>query len=1569
MTRQSVRVALIYALFGVIWIFGSDRLAHVLLPQYEEHVLAQTTKGIFFVLSSAILIYFLLCRELASQQRLHLRANTAESRLRQVTEQASDLFYVYDMLPQPHFTYVSPSCLKITGYSVEEHYADAQLGFKLVHPDDRHLLENLGDSAKGPVTLRFIRKDGKTIYIEQNNVAEYGADGKMVSISGIGRDVTTAELARQNLELLNQAHTVLWQINRLIVRGHDEKGIYAEACRIPFSSQDFSLVWIGLVDRQNNRVTLHCSEGSKDNYLEGLNITLDDTPTGRGPSGRAARFGEACCSTDIATDPIMLPWRDKALANGFRSSGAFPIKVDGEVVAVWTLYSPIANYFSWQIQSLYQQLAGDISFALQSRKVENERSRLQFEIKESKDRYARLVDQLPVIVYQITRAANGKYALDFLSNNALNLFAIRPEDLLPEIIGQFNFIHPGDREIFHEAQRKTIENLSRFDWRGRITTETGVKYVRMHSMPESLPDGSIRWNGIIEDETALVDAKAESQIAQERWKFALKATGDGLWDWNTVTDEVYFSPTLPGMLGYTPDEWGTTLSAWESRVHPDDRENARRAIQDHFDGKSETYRCEMRMRCRDGSYIWILDRGQVIDRDTDGKPLRMIGLHKDLTREIVIRDEIAAREDYLNTIIAQAPVGIAITATETAAMISANPRFCAILGRNEQELLKLNWKDLTHPDDIEANEVYLAEMIAGRSKGFVMQKRFLRPDGAVVWAKLTVAELSRQPDQSAAHIAIIEDLTESIEREERLRKVFDESPIGIAIIDSDTAAIVSANPTYAKITGRTIAELQHLTWKDFTYADDITADQAMMDELNAGKRHSFQMKKRLLKPDGTLFWIRMSVAKLSQYHGARRIHVCMVEDIDSLVAGEQALNASLSMLKMAQEVAHLGSWELDYQTGKMHWSDEMYRIFEVDRSTPEDALADLIISRCHPDDRERLVLARRTPPTADRPREREYRILSPRGDMRHIFVHDAETTKDDHGNVVSLSGIAQDITERREAERLMRLHAAVIEHTRDGVVITDPTPRIVSVNAAYTAITGYSAEEAIGKNPNIVASGRQHKLFYADLWAELKLTGKWQGELYNRRKNGEVYPQISTIDTIYDANGKVQYYVGVFSDISRLKKSQQSFEKLAHYDILTGLPNRLLVTNRLSHAIETAKRADQMLAVIFLDLDHFKNVNDSLGHEVGDELLISVAGRLRKRLRAEDTVGRLGGDEFLIIAENVQSPTGAAIIARDLLAALAEPFALSTGHSIYTAGSLGICMYPTDGSTTAELVRNADAALYRAKSEGRNAFRFYTNDLTALAKRRLELEAELRRAINNREMTVVYQPVVDIETGEVVGAEALCRWLNKDGQQVSPAEFIPIAEDTGLIVPLGMFVLESACRQAALWARQNRRFRKMAVNVSVRQFQESDWQRQFSENLAETRLPKGLLEIEITESALMQKGNEALAVLQYFKEAGIRVAIDDFGTGYSSLSYLQRFSVDTLKIDQSFVRELAHDPATMQLVRTIIAMARNLNLTILAEGVETEEQLLFLRAEGAGQYQGFLKSPGVPASDFEKRFL
>ncbi len=567
------------------------------------------------------------------------------------------------------------------------------------------------------------------------------------------------------------------------------------------------------------------------------------------------------------------------------------------------------------------------------------------------------------------------------------------------------------------------------------------------------------------------------------------------------------------------------------------------------------------------------------------------------------------------------------------------------------------------------------------------------------------------------------------------------------------------------------------------------------------------------------------------------------------------------------------------------------------------------------------------------------------------------------GEFARIAGIA---VARVRADTTLRQAATVFESTREGVVITDLTPRILTVNRAYTEITGYTLEDVRGCNPGMLKSGRQDDAFYQTMWASLQASGHWQGEIWNRRKNGEIYPQLLTISTVYDSEGEASHYVGVMTDISQLKQSEARLEHLAHYDPLTDLPNRLLLQSRLEHALERAERYRQRVGVLFLDLDRFKNVNDSLGHPVGDELLEGFAKRLRARLREDDTFGRLGGDEFLLLLENLDRPEEAAGVAQTMIQLLEHPFLLPSGHEVYVSASIGISLYPDDGSSTTELIKNADVAMYQAKEQGRNTASFYTPTLTIAVRERLEMESRLRRALANGEFLLHYQPQVDARGEVMIGCEALVRWNSPEEGMISPLRFIPLAEETGLIVPLGEWVLRTACAQARAWLDAGHEPLVMAVNLSGRQLRQGDIVPRVARILEETGLPAAQLKLELTESMIMGHGEQAVGLLRSLKALGLRLSIDDFGTGYSSLAYLKRFPIDELKIDQSFVRDIPHDVNDTEIAATIIAMARILKLSVVAEGVETVEQRDLLASQGCEGFQGYLFSRPVAADDFAR---
>jgi diguanylate cyclase (GGDEF)-like protein/PAS domain S-box-containing protein len=570
----------------------------------------------------------------------------------------------------------------------------------------------------------------------------------------------------------------------------------------------------------------------------------------------------------------------------------------------------------------------------------------------------------------------------------------------------------------------------------------------------------------------------------------------------------------------------------------------------------------------------------------------------------------------------------------------------------------------------------------------------------------------------------------------------------------------------------------------------------------------------------------------------------------------------------------------------------------------------------------------------------------------------------DHKLIETVAHYAALTIDRKRAETQLKLAAKVFEQSQEGFMITDARRRIVKVNPAFTAITGYTEQEAVGKSAGILSSGRHDREFYRNLWETIRSQSFWQGEIWNRRKNGEIYPELLNVSVVRDSFGNVSEYVGVFADITQLKASEAQLEFLAHHDTLTSLPNRLRLFFRLEHSIETAKREGEQLALLMLDLDRFKDVNDSFGHLAGDLLLQMVANRLVNRVRDIDTVARLGGDEFTVVLENISRPEDAARIAQAIIDDLGEPWSIPNTGEVLIGASIGISLYPQHGHTPELLLQQADAALYKAKEGGRNRFAFYSNEFTEAARRRIDMEARLRRALLQNELLVYYQPQIDIATGEIVGAEALVRWQDPIEGLILPNHFIPVAEQTGLIQAVGAWVLKETCRQGKEWLDKGLKPISLAVNVSQHQIRQSDINTLVADVLRETGFPAAQLELELTESGLMERQTDAIEILMNLRKQGVRLAIDDFGTGYSSLAYLKRFPLNVLKIDKTFIDDIPDQQYDMEIAATIIAMGHILGFKVLAEGVETPAQLAFLKEKGCDLYQGFLVSHPLPAAEF-----
>ncbi|MDP2795042.1 MAG: EAL domain-containing protein [Sulfurisoma sp.] len=678
---------------------------------------------------------------------------------------------------------------------------------------------------------------------------------------------------------------------------------------------------------------------------------------------------------------------------------------------------------------------------------------------------------------------------------------------------------------------------------------------------------------------------------------------------------------------------------------------------------------------------------------------------------------------------------------------------------------------------------------------------------------------------------------------------------------------------------------------------------------------------------------------------------------ERLTRESAALRDSEAHLNRAQAVAHIGSWHLDLGHKLLHWSPETYRIFGVKPGTPVSY--EIFLELVHPDDRDAVDHAWRAA-VAGASYDVEHRIVVDDG-IKWVQER-SELEFDAGGRLLHGVGTVLDITGRKQAEDRLRLAGSVFENTHEGVTIADAAGNILDVNPAFCEITGYSREEVLGRNPRILNSGRQGPEFYEAMWQAILGRGYWRGEIWNRRKDGDIYPEFLTVSAVRDAHGAVSHFVGVFSDITQLKQHERRLERMAHYDALTGVPNRVLLADRMHQAIAQTLRAGHLMAVCYLDLDNFKPVNDTHGHEAGDRLLVEMAQRLKDCLRGGDTVARLGGDEFVLLLPELEQIEECEAVLGRVLEAAARPVIVA-GQSVNVSASIGLTLFPFDDADPDTLLRHADQAMYQAKQAGRNRYHLFDAEHDRRARAHHEALGRVEEALRQREFVLHYQPKVDMRLGRVVGAEALIRWLHPERGLLSPGEFLPAIEDTDLIVALGDWVIDTALAQMSVWRAAGLDL-EVSVNVAARHLQRDDFVSRLKELLAaHPDTPAEYLELEVLETAALEDMGRVSRVIEECRDLGIGFAIDDFGTGYSSLTYFKALPADTLKIDQSFIRDMLKDPDDLAIVEGIIGLTEVFRRKVIAEGVETVEHGIALLGLGCDLAQGYGIARPMPAAD------
>ncbi|GAB6052076.1 bifunctional diguanylate cyclase/phosphodiesterase [Magnetospira thiophila] len=776
------------------------------------------------------------------------------------------------------------------------------------------------------------------------------------------------------------------------------------------------------------------------------------------------------------------------------------------------------------------------------------------------------------------------------------------------------------------------------------------------------------------------------------------------------------------------------------------------------------------------------------------------------------------------------------------------------------------------------------------------------------------------------------------------------------MVANDKGVILDCNPAFHLRLGYTREEMIGYRVTDLDPPEYAALVPQRFAQILANGQATFETAH--YRKDGTVMPV-----ELTSHHcqvGGDTVFFAIVRDLTERKKLESQLRESFQTYEAAINTPAMGFWVLDMQGNLLEANDAYARQSGYSREELRGmAIPDLDPMETPEETRQRIEHVKTV--GYDR-----FRKLQRRKDGSLWPVEVVTSYSPVHGGRFFV--FFEDISEKLHQENQRKLSELVFDSIEQAVVVSDADNRIISINPAATRITGYSFEDVVGKNPKIFSSGRHDKTFYREMWTSLTETGRWEGEIWDRRKDGAAYLKWMSINTILDDSGAIKQYVSVFSDITERKRAEQIIWNQANFDQLTGLANRVHFRDQIRQKLNQDKRRGQAFAVLYLDLDGFKDVNDLLGHAGGDLLLMEVANRLRQRVRNSDTVARLGGDEFTMLVGDIANPDQVGSLAEEILTALREPVFID-GSEIRIGGSIGVAFYPNDGDSVDAIFKHADIAMYQAKQAGRNTFKFFHPDMNASALNRLALIRDLHDALESQTFQIHYQPIFRLADGGMIGMEALIRWPRFGKEMTPPSAFIPHAEEAGLIHAIGQWVLDEACRQASGWRSRFGRDLKLSINLSAKQLYEPGLVAQILETLAARDWPPHLLELEVTEGILMHDVEQAITVMQRLQQQGISIAIDDFGTGYSSFNYLKRFPINTLKIDRSFVYDLTTTTEDAAICCSIVTLAKSLRLDVVAEGVETAEQEAFLKATGCLAAQGYHLARPMPADQLEHLLL
>ena len=1173
----------------------------------------------------------------------------------------------------------------------------------------------------------------------------------------------------------------------------------------------------------------------------------------------------------------------------------------------------------------------------------------------------RIAEHFPGIICEYRLNTDGSDCFPYASQGIEKLYGMTAEQVKYSAEPIFSKIHPDDIEKVASSIQLSAKNFTPWQCEYRMCfDDADVRWFSGRSLPIQKEDGAILWHGFIEDITEIKKRDIEYQAI-------IEASTSGFWCIDFSGRFLKVNSAACEMLGYSEQELlNMSIPEIEAVEHPEETaEHMKTIIQmghDHF---------ETQHRCKTGkvldveiNVLYIKELGQ-----------RFFAFVTDITERKQMEEALLNSHNELQHYFNQPFIGM-LTSWRNKKTVHVNQRFCDIVGYSREEMQTIDWGLITHPDDLAPDQVYVDQALRGEIDAYQIEKRYIHKDGHIVYVELKVNCVRDKKGNFDYFIGMVLDITERKYIEAKLK---------------DQQTLLKTAQKVARM-GYYITNVLQNTWAndemldqifgiDDTFKRDISNWQTLIhpDDVQRVTTYFYdtikrkepypQIEYRIMRPsDQELRWVAAWGQNFYDVQGQVYQQVGMIQDITERKLKEQELQETSEQLQLVLEGGHLGFWDWNLVTGEVQrnsiWAEMLGYTYDEIKHTAQQ-WEDFV----YVEDRQRAwqsIYNALEGKTAYH--ELEYRMLHKDGSIRWILDHASVVQRDKDGKPTRMSGTHTDIThlkeleeQLRESERFFQLLAQI---NPVGIYRTDSKGQCIFVNPTWCEIVGLTQEQALGNGWASAVMLEDRKKVY-EAWSQtINQNRLFALEYRFEHADGKVVWVYGQAVAIHDETGKILGYVGTITDITERKLTEERINQLAFYDSLTKLPNRRFLRDRIKHGIDIYHRTGKRMALLMMDLDKFKPVNDNLGHAAGDELLKQVGYRIKARLRAMDMVARLGGDEFVVLIENLEHDEQAAHIADAIIHTLTQPFTINN-HQVTIGTSIGIAIHPEHGSKIDDLMDNADIALYHAKEQGRGCFAYFSEVLTQRARERIALETRLRNAIAQQQLRVYLQPQADINDGQLIGAEALVRWIDPIEGMISPDSFIPIAEETGLIIQIGEWVLKETCRIGKAWLDQGLPPITLAVNVSPYQFRRCNINVLVIDILEETGFPADYLELEITESGLMENQEHAMSILNSLRNQGVKLAIDDFGTGYSSLAYLKYFPLDILKIDKAFIRNIPHSQDDTAITSSIIAMAHYLGFKVLAEGVENNEQLLFLKQQNCDMYQGFLCCKPLPVEEFE----